>query len=320
MVRNIVVLGGLSHPGLTETICEILGVQQGQALFSKFAVGETRVEIGESVRGKDVYIIQSGGGKVNDHLVELLIAISACKTASAKKVTAVLPLFPYSRQSDIPYNKTGAPLIKSSNTSSKSEPNGYSFDSIPSTPHPEKTESPGLANGHPLHKAASRSDLEGGENNPTHQARFSHYRDSSSHSSTKSEYFSGGRKRGDSSASTNGVASICEIIDEDSNFPSNISNKHHGCIMAICDFGRSAFLVDQGKLNTEGVRNCGSSFGSTRIWANNNTIAVIRNMLLNIFLEEGSAIKVVDGNVEEALILRVMKIHCDDMVSTSTGQ
>jgi len=206
MVRNIVVLGGLSHPGLTETICEILGVQQGQALFSKFAVGETRVEIGESVRGKDVYIIQSGGGKVNDHLVELLIAISACKTASAKKVTAVLPLFPYSRQSDIPYNKTGAPLIKSSNTSSKSEPNGYSFDSIPSTPHPEKTESPGLANGHPLHKAASRSDLEGGENNPTHQARFSHYRDSSSHSSTKSEYFSGGRKRGDSSASTNGVA------------------------------------------------------------------------------------------------------------------
>ena len=110
MVRNIVVLGGSSHPRLTETICEILSIHQGQALFSKFAVGETRVEIGESVRGKDVYIIQSGGGKVNDHFVELLIAISACKTASAKKVTAVLPLFPYSRQSDIPYNKSGAPL------------------------------------------------------------------------------------------------------------------------------------------------------------------------------------------------------------------
>lgn len=179
MVRNIVVLGGLSHPGLTETICEMLGVQQGQALFSKFAVGETRVEIGESVRGKDVYIIQSGGGKVNDHLVELLIAISACKTASAKKVTAVLPLFPYSRQSDIPYNKTGAPLVKGSSMSSKPESNGYTFDSIPSTPHPDKGESPGLANGHPLHKAASRSDLDGGEHNPTHQARFSHYRDSS---------------------------------------------------------------------------------------------------------------------------------------------
>ena len=107
MVRNIVVLGGSSHPRLTETICEMLGITPGQALFGKFAVGETRVEIGESVRGKDVYIIQSGGGKVNDHFIELCVAISACKTASAKKVTVVLPLFPYSRQSDIPYNKTG---------------------------------------------------------------------------------------------------------------------------------------------------------------------------------------------------------------------
>jgi ribose-phosphate pyrophosphokinase len=107
MVRNIVVLGGSSHTSLVETICEMLGISPGKALFSKFAVGETRVEIYESVRGKDVYIIQSGGGKVNDHFVELCIAISACKTASAKKVTVVLPLFPYSRQSDIPYNKSG---------------------------------------------------------------------------------------------------------------------------------------------------------------------------------------------------------------------
>lgn len=208
MVRNIVVLGGSSHPALTETICGILGIQQGQALFSKFAVGETRVEIGESVRGKDVYIIQSGGGKVNDHFVELLIAISACKTASAKKVTAVLPLFPYSRQSDIPYNKTGAPLVKASTSSSRPAPdtNGYTFDSTPPTPHPEKGESHGLANGHPLHKAASKSQLDDVENSPTYQARFSHYRDSSSHSSNRSEYFPGTRLRGDSAASmTNGA-------------------------------------------------------------------------------------------------------------------
>ncbi len=208
MVRNIVVLGGSSHPALTDAICEILGIERGQALFSKFAVGETRVEIGESVRGKDVYIIQSAGGKVNDHFLELLIAISACKTASAKKVTAVLPLFPYSRQSDVPYNKSGAPLVKASNMSSKlvTETNGYTFDSIPPTPHPDKQESHGLANGHPLHKAASRSDLDQVENSPTHQARFSHYRDSSSHSVTKQEYFPAQRKRGDSMASTNGVA------------------------------------------------------------------------------------------------------------------
>jgi ribose-phosphate pyrophosphokinase len=216
MVRNIVVLGGSSHPTLTDTMCEILGIQQGQALFSKFAVGETRVEIGESVRGKDVYIIQSGGGKVNDHFVELLIAISACKTASAKKVTAVLPLFPYSRQSDIPYNKSGAPLVKASNMSNKlvSESNGYTFDSIPPTPHTEKShESLGPANGHPLHKATSRSQLDDIDTSgsPTHQARFGRYRDTSSHSSKGSEYFGGSgggpRTRGDSTASTsNGVS------------------------------------------------------------------------------------------------------------------
>ena len=119
MVRNIVVLGGSSHPQLVQTICNHLGVPPANVLLAKFSVGETRVEIKESVRGKDVYIIQSGGGRVNDHLMELLIAISACKTASAKRVTAVLPLFPYSRQSDIPYNKTGAPFAKASNCYNK---------------------------------------------------------------------------------------------------------------------------------------------------------------------------------------------------------
>lgn len=56
------------------------------------------VEIGESVRGEDVYIIQSGCGEVNDMLMELLIMINACKIASACRVTAVIPCFPYARQ------------------------------------------------------------------------------------------------------------------------------------------------------------------------------------------------------------------------------
>jgi phosphoribosylpyrophosphate synthetase len=56
------------------------------------------VEIGESVRGEDVYIVQSGSGEVNDNLMELLIMINACKIASASRVTAVIPCFPYARQ------------------------------------------------------------------------------------------------------------------------------------------------------------------------------------------------------------------------------
>ena len=86
----------------------------------KFANGETNVEIGESVRGEDVYIVQvaltsslnasfvnigfnpqSGCGEVNDNLMELLIMINACKIASAERVTAVIPVYPY-RQSGMP--------------------------------------------------------------------------------------------------------------------------------------------------------------------------------------------------------------------------
>jgi ribose-phosphate pyrophosphokinase len=114
-------------------ICQQLGIPNGKIILSKFAVGETRVEIQDSVRGKDVFVIQSGCGRVNDHLVELLITISACKTASAKRVTAVLPHFPYSRQSDIPYNKTGAPLAKPSNKQGSKD---FTFESRPVTPSP----------------------------------------------------------------------------------------------------------------------------------------------------------------------------------------
>lgn len=56
------------------------------------------VVIGESVRGEDVFIIQSGCGQINDNIMELLIMINACKIASAARVTAVIPVFPYARQ------------------------------------------------------------------------------------------------------------------------------------------------------------------------------------------------------------------------------
>lgn len=158
MVRNIVVIGGNSHPELTEQVCNNLGIPPAKALLSKFSVGETRVEIGESVRGKDVFIIQSGGGKVNDHFMELLITISACKTASASRVTAVLPLFPYSRQSDIPYNKTGAPLSK---TGHNRTPGSYTFDSRPQTPHLGPGEFRPAVNGEVLHKRMTELQLNG---------------------------------------------------------------------------------------------------------------------------------------------------------------
>jgi ribose-phosphate pyrophosphokinase len=72
--------------------------------------------------------------------------ISACKTGSAKRVTAVVPLFPYSRQPDLPYNKTGAPLSRYAPEGSSSRKD-YTFESVPATPRPGGPKSNGLSNG-----------------------------------------------------------------------------------------------------------------------------------------------------------------------------
>merc|ERR1712029_26162 len=105
---NIKVFSGSSHPDLTQKLCHRLGINTGKVVTKKFSNLETCVEIGESVRGEDVYIVQSGCGEVNDSLMELLIMINACKIASAERVTAVIPCFPYTRQDK--KDKSRAPI------------------------------------------------------------------------------------------------------------------------------------------------------------------------------------------------------------------
>lgn len=95
---EIKVFSGSSHPLFVNQIIEELKVNLGLVATSKFSNGETRVQIGESVREKDVFIVQSGCGDINDNLMELFIMIHACKIASASRVTAVIPCYPYSRK------------------------------------------------------------------------------------------------------------------------------------------------------------------------------------------------------------------------------
>ncbi|NXU01322.1 PRPS2 pyrophosphokinase, partial [Buphagus erythrorhynchus] len=95
---NIVLFSGSSHHDLSQRVADRLGLELGKVVTKKFSNQETSVEIGESVRGEDVYIIQSGCGEINDNLMELLIMINACKIASSSRVTAVIPCFPYARQ------------------------------------------------------------------------------------------------------------------------------------------------------------------------------------------------------------------------------
>ena len=88
-LTQIKVFTGSSHPELAALILERLGVNGSPAILKRFANAETSVEIGESVRDADVFIIQSGSSQVNDHVMELLIMVAACKAASARRITAV---------------------------------------------------------------------------------------------------------------------------------------------------------------------------------------------------------------------------------------
>jgi len=94
---NIKVFSGSSHPQLAELICAKIGITPGKITTGKFANNETKVEIGESVRGQDCYILQTSAENINDEFIELLIVINACKIASANRVIAVVPCFPYAR-------------------------------------------------------------------------------------------------------------------------------------------------------------------------------------------------------------------------------
>lgn len=83
-MRQIAVFSGNSHPKLAEMICSHLSIPVGRSTLRKFSNRETNVNIDETVRDLDVFIIQSSCGNVNDMFIELLIMVSACRTASAR--------------------------------------------------------------------------------------------------------------------------------------------------------------------------------------------------------------------------------------------
>ncbi|MGE0173865.1 MAG: ribose-phosphate pyrophosphokinase [Oligoflexales bacterium] len=87
-----------SNIPLAEKICHHLNLKLSKAMVSKFSDGETRVEIEENVRGRDVFIIQSTCHPVNEHIMEALILVDACKRSSAQRITLVTPYFGYARQ------------------------------------------------------------------------------------------------------------------------------------------------------------------------------------------------------------------------------
>ncbi|CAG7847390.1 Ribose-phosphate pyrophosphokinase 2; AltName: Full=Phosphoribosyl pyrophosphate synthase 2 [Serendipita indica DSM 11827] len=105
---SIKIFSGTSHPDLAQLIAERVGLSVSKAEITRNSIGEANVRILESVREDDVYIVGTGCGNINASLMELCIMIHACKIASAKRITAVVPLFPYARQDK--KDKSRAPI------------------------------------------------------------------------------------------------------------------------------------------------------------------------------------------------------------------
>ncbi|KAK2071940.1 hypothetical protein P8C59_006324 [Phyllachora maydis] len=109
MANEIKLLTGNSHPILARLVADRLGIEIAKTMSLNYSNQETSVTIGESVRDEDVFILQSTApGDINDGLMELLIMIHACRTASARRITAVIPNFPYARQDK--KDKSRAPI------------------------------------------------------------------------------------------------------------------------------------------------------------------------------------------------------------------
>ena len=96
--KDIKIFTGNANPKLAADICKIIGTKLGESEVKSFADGEASVSLYETVRGSDVFLVQSTCKPVNDNLMELLIMVDACRRASAGRITAVMPYFGYARQ------------------------------------------------------------------------------------------------------------------------------------------------------------------------------------------------------------------------------
>ncbi len=96
--KKLKIFTGNANPALAKEICDYLGLPLGEAFVGRFNNGEVQIMIDESVRGKDVFIIQPTSYPVNDNLMELMVMADALKRASARHITAVVPYYGYARQ------------------------------------------------------------------------------------------------------------------------------------------------------------------------------------------------------------------------------
>ncbi len=98
MFNNLRIVTGSANPELAKAICDHLGCQLTPSLTTTFSDGEIRIEIGDNIRGDDVFVVQPTCAPVNDNIFELCLMLDALKRASAARITAVVPYYGYARQ------------------------------------------------------------------------------------------------------------------------------------------------------------------------------------------------------------------------------
>ncbi len=98
MFNNLRIVTGSANPELAQAICDHLGCQLTPSLTTTFSDGEIRIEIGDNIRGDDVFVVQPTCSPVNDNIMELCLMLDALKRASAARITAVVPYYGYARQ------------------------------------------------------------------------------------------------------------------------------------------------------------------------------------------------------------------------------
>lgn len=131
--------------------------------------------------------------------------------------------------------------------------------------------------------------------------------------SDESYYISGALFLQQLGRSSDGVRSIRQIVDKEALSVPDLSNQHHSRILSVIYLGRATLLVDKRKWHAQRICNCRSSLRSSGIRTHNHCVLVIGDQL-NVLPEHMATVEIVHGYVKKTLILRVMKIHCDDMV------
>jgi len=102
-----------------------------------------------------------------------------------------------------------------------------------------------------------------------------------------------------------GVGGIGEIVDENGSAVCDVSDQHHGSVLSVVDLRGAAFLVDEREGHTERIGDSSRTLGTTSVGTDHDSVQVVGNIELDVFAEQMAAVKVVHGDVEEALILRI---------------